>query len=211
MKADLRFSSQEIEAMRSCETAGTGRHRSESSSRSHWTRWVVLAALGLGTGVMGCTEQRPADAGMTPQEEAALTDTLATANQEFVARFGELDPAAYLQHVGDDIQYYFQGWHEGAAYEQALRDFMAGYRSYSMEITDSSVEVLGRDAGVATGIYRIQAVDTAGESQEYEAAFTKIYKRRNGSWKLVRGHESVVPEQEGTGPDTVSQKAQAND
>lgn len=71
---------------------------------------------------------------------------------------------------------------------------MAGHRSYSMEITDSNLEVLGRDAGVATGTYRIQAVDTAGKSQEYEAAFTKIYERRNGSWKLVRGHESILPE-----------------
>lgn len=171
-----------------------GRQSSGLPVVQRWTPWAVVAAIFLFGGALGCAGPGQAGGELTAQEEDALADTIMSVNQAFVTRFSELDPAAYIQHVGDDIQYYFQGWVEGAAYEQALRDFMAGHRSYSMEITDSNVEVLGRDAGVATGTYRIQAVDTAGQSQEYEAAFTKIYERRNGSWKLVRGHESIVPE-----------------
>lgn len=197
MKADLLSSSWEIETVESKEDDGTEGQRSETRSASRWTRSVAVAALVLGTGALGCAPQGPADADLTPQEEEALADTLTTVNEEFLASWSELEPDAYLERVGEDVRLYFQRWYEGEAFRTAVRDIMAAYRSYPVEITDADVEVLGPDAGVVTGTYRAQPVDTAGESQTLNAAFTFVYERRGGDWLLVRGHESLVPEEEG--------------
>lgn len=182
--------------MESKETAGTETQRSETRAATRWTRWVALAALVLGTGAIGCAEQNQAGADLTPQEEDALADTILAVNENLAAAWSDLEPSPYLELVGDDARFFFQGWYEVADYEQLVRDIMAAHRSFPIEITDADVEVLGPDAGVVTGSYYTQPVDTAGESQSLNAAFTFVYERRGGDWLLVRGHESVVREEE---------------
>lgn len=181
--------------MTSKDPEDTGSPRSETGSWTRWSLWVGVAALILGTGATGCAEQGPAGADLTSQQEAALADTIATVNQNLVTVWSELEPEAYLELVSDDVLFSFHRWFEGESYREAVRQFMAAHRSNPIEITDSEVEVLGPEAGVVTGSYSSQAVDTAGQSETLNGAFTFVYERRDGEWLLVRGHESVLPEE----------------
>lgn len=159
---------------------------------------TLPAALVLALTALGCTDAGPREAGLTPEREAALADTIATFHQSFGEAWSELEPEPYLEFVADDARFHFQQWYDRAAYEQLVRDLMEGYRSYPLATSDQSVEVLGPDAGVVTGTFHAEPVDTAGQSQSFDAAFTFVYERRAGSWKMVRGHESLLPPDEGS-------------
>lgn len=157
---------------------------------------VAAATLAVSAAAVGCAgPERPADE-LTAQQEQAVADTIESLTENLASTWGELDPDAYLQLFSDDVQFYFQGWNDREQFEESVRQIMPAYREYPMEITDQRIEVLGRDAAVATLTYRAEPVDTAGRSREGKAAFTLVYERRDGSWKVVQAHESLISEEE---------------
>lgn len=174
------------------------RERKRQSCFQRRSSWLLTAAVvALSTVALGCAGQEGQTAGeLTPQEEQALADTLELQARNLLATWSELEPEPYLQLFSEDLQFYFQGWIDREEFEKRVPEIMDGYSEYSTEIRDPKIEVLGRDAGVASLIYRAQPVDTAGESHEFEAVFTLVYERRDGRWKVVQVHESLVPQEE---------------
>lgn len=176
--------------------SGEASQRSRFLAAGGWKSVATAAALAVITASLGCAGEQQTQAEPTPQEEQALADTIESHAQNLLATWGQLEPEPYLQLYSDDVQFYFQGWNDRAQFEKVVRKTMAGYQEYPAEVTDMRVEVLGRDAAVATLTYRAQPVDTAGASDEFEAAFTLVYERRDGRWKVVRAHESLIPKGE---------------
>lgn len=161
------------------------------------SKWIATAAaLAVITAFLGCAGQQQSRSELTAQEEQALADSIESRAENLLATWGELEPEAYLRLYSEDVQFFFGGWNDRAQFEKVVRKTMAGYQEYPAEIMDMEVEVLGRDAAVATLTYRAQPVDTAGESDEFEAAFTLVYERRDGNWKVVQAHESLISREE---------------
>lgn len=162
---------------------------------SGWPLAAVVVALS--TVAFGCAGQEGQTPGeLTPEEEKAVADTVQSLTEELAARVEALEPEPYLQLFSDDIQFFYRGWSEGAQYEKEIRKATAGLREYPMEITDTKIEVLGRNGAVASLIYRSQPVDTAGQSSEVEMAWTLVFERRDGEWKVVQAHESLIPQED---------------
>lgn len=158
---------------------------------------LIAMVVALSTVALGCAEQEGQRAGeLTAQEERALADTLESQARNLLATWSELEPQPYLRLFSEDLQFYFQGWIDREEFEKRVPEIMDGLSDYSTAVTDPRIEVLGRDAGVVTLIYRAQPVDTAGESHEFKAVFTLVYERRDGRWKVVQVHESLISEEQ---------------
>ncbi len=162
-------------------------------------RGTELTTLTLGfllcTAALGCA---PADSGqMTAEREQALADTLRSRAEQVDAAWEQLEPGPYLGHYSDDAHFYYNGSHlPRKKFEAVVRKEMAAYEKFSTETMEPQVEVLGPDAGVVSFRYKGQAVDTAGTSQSLTAAFSLVFERRDGDWKVVQAHESFPPPEE---------------
>lgn len=157
---------------------------------------LTVMVVALSTVALGCAGQEGQTAGeLTPQEEQALADTIESQARNLLATWSELEPEPYIRLFSEDLQFYFQGWIDREEFEKLVPEIMDGLSEYSIEVRDPKIEVLGRNAGVASLIYRAQPVDTAGKSHEFEAVFTLVYQRRDGRWKVVQVHESLVPQE----------------
>lgn len=157
---------------------------------------VALITLVVAGGMLaGCA---PADSGqMTPQQEAALEDTLLSLTEEVDAAFRALDPEPYLDLYSDDVHFYYRGSHlPREKFEKVVRQEMAVFDRFSTEMINPQVEVLGPDAGVVSFRYRGEVVDTAGATQDISAAVTVVFERRGGEWTAVQAHESFPPPEE---------------
>lgn len=181
--------------MRQRAMVGNTGQRSRFLRAGGWKAVATAAALAAAviTASLGCAGQQQTQDELTPQEKQALADTIESEARSLLAAWSELEPEPYLQLYSDDVQFFFGGWNDRAQFEKVVRKTMAGYQEYPAEIMDMEVEVLGREGAVATLTYRAQPVDTAGESDEFEAAFTLVYERQDGSWKVVQAHESLIP------------------
>lgn len=158
---------------------------------------LAVAVVALSTQTFGCGGQQQTQVELTPKEEQALADTIESRARNLMATWSELKPEPYLRLFSDDVQFFYQGWANRAEFEKNVREIMGSYSEFPVEVTDARVEVLGRDGGVATLTYRSQPVDTAGQSDEpFEAAFTLVYERRDGNWKVVQTHESLIPQED---------------
>lgn len=173
------------------------RMRLSTGGRERKTSWPLTATVvALTTVALGCAGQEGQRGGeLTAQQERALADTLESQARNLLATWSELEPEPYIRLFGEDLQFYFQGWIDREEFEKQVPEIMDGLSDYSTQVTDPRIEVLGRNAGVVTLIYRAQPVDTAGESSEFEAVFTLVYERRDGRWKVVQVHESLIPEE----------------
>ena len=154
----------------------------------------IQLAVGLlvGSLAFACA---PADSGpMTAEREAALADTLRSVLEDFNDTYLALEPDPYLDYFPEDFHFYVRGSHlTRMEYGESIREVMGGDRSWSADVGEVDVEVLGRDAGTASYTYRATIVDTAGAGEEVTGAVTVVFERRDGAWKVVQAHESFAP------------------
>ena len=55
------------------------------------------------------------------------------------------------------------------------------------------VEVLDRNTAVDAGLYRFTLTNQDGTTRHVDARYTYVYEKRNGKWKIINHHSSVVP------------------
>lgn len=181
------------EPVSECRRIGSLR-KDEGATR---TLFASAAALLLAAGLsLGCEAPEEAPR-LTPEREAALADTLLSVTEEIDAAWKGLEPGSYLAHYGDDAWFYYDGAAlDRATLEGLVREEMDRVERWSSEVVDPQVEVLGTDAGVVSFRYEGEWEDTAGEVRGIEAAFTAVFERRDGEWKVVQAHESLPPDAE---------------
>jgi len=57
------------------------------------------------------------------------------------------------------------------------------------------LEVVAPDAAIATMNHHLRWTDTAGSDGEWHSAWTALFRRIDGNWKIAYSHESIpVPE-----------------
>jgi ketosteroid isomerase-like protein len=131
---------------------------------------------------------------MTDVQRAAVADTIRQQTDAFIAAFNHLDPSVFVDQVAS-VESFADG---GMLYPSAdslasqVHSFVAGIRSLDVGWEQLHVTVLALDAGVVTGTFHENVVDKAGKTMKLHGAWTGVYQRRDGKWRIVQGHESFT-------------------
>lgn len=151
---------------------------------------AVLISFGL---VVGCGGESNSSQ-LTPEQESAIADSVLSLTEDVLATWEDLNPEPYLDYYSEDVHFYYQGSElPRNKFEEVVRKEMGAYQEFTTELSDPQVEVLGADAAVVSFKYKGTAVDTAGNQESLNAAFSVIFEHRNDGWKIVQAHESIVP------------------
>ena len=158
---------------------------------------LIVVALGFAAcaGTPPAHElRRPA---LSAVDEPALADSVKVMATDLLATWSRLDPDAYLALFSEDVGFYERGKRlTRADLEAAVRRGTTRLREIGWEakITGGPyVEVLGPDAAVATFLYQARIGGNTRDARDLAAAWTLVYERRNGEWRVVQAHESFVP------------------
>ena len=159
---------------------------------------VFLAAMAL----IGCTppersqESRAGNAGeiMTESERAAVAGAVEQAWSEMMAGARALDPERIRAGYVDDPVVTINGviiedfdrdqFDETRRWLRSLRHFDARYDHVHLE-------VLSPAAAVATMNHHLRWRDSTGTTGEWDSAWTAVFRRIEGRWKIVYSHEST--------------------
>ena len=124
--------------------------------------------------------------------EVAPADTVLALAEEWLDAWNELDADRMLQFYDEDLLYYWRG--RPMTYEQfkgALYEFIIPNESYSIEIVDPHVQVLGTDAAVVAFNWRDKA-DSGEDIPPLTGGASLIFELRGEQWKIAHIHESPV-------------------
>jgi ketosteroid isomerase-like protein len=160
-------------------------------------RPILLLALG----VLACAPA-PADRGPDGAATQALEDTLTRriaeaydfTQPDVVARMSDLYPdtgrvisasGGYVTTTADSLR-------------QGLADFWA---NVGVNMTDPSwvwgdihVDRLAEDAAVLTATWSIPHIAPTGNPHTIRGAWTAVFRRMEGEWRIIQEHLSVPPE-----------------
>lgn len=71
-------------------------------------------------------------------------------------------------------------------------EYFSTLKQQSFNFTDQNFNVINQDNAIATLIGTLTAVQKDGLIQKSNIAETIIFKKINGAWKIVGGHESYI-------------------
>jgi uncharacterized protein (TIGR02246 family) len=132
---------------------------------------------------------------LSQRQQAALADTIRIQAQRFLTALASRDPAQFRQlFAAEPDMVYVDGgriYPNREALVTAASGFFRGQRKIEGKWNPEHVVVLGPDAGVFTGVFNADVVDTLGVAGwKTGKIWTLVYQRRNGDWKIVHSHEA---------------------
>jgi ketosteroid isomerase-like protein len=157
-------------------------------------RWLVLIVVLVG--VAGCAAS-PSDAG----DDAALADTLSTliADAYDFARPGTLERMIDLYDTSDRVVS-ASGGQVTASADSVRSGIVRFWEQAGQNMRDAEwrwdevhVERLGGEAAVLTGTWSIPHIALDGQPHVIEGAWTAVFRRIGGEWKIVHEHLSAPP------------------
>jgi hypothetical protein len=132
---------------------------------------------------------------LTDAQRAAIGDSVEQAWSEIMAGARALDAAriraGYVQKPtvvinGLIVEDYDSQFEETRRWLGSLRQLDATYDHVHLE-------VLTPAAAVATMNHHLRWTDTVGAKGEWHSAWTAVFRRIEGQWRIVYSHESVLP------------------
>ena len=155
-------------------------------------RRIVLAAFAL-TVLAAC---QPATTEFTDAERAAIRDTVTQLADVVFEAFRALEVDRFMAPYGSEFI-----WAENGVLgtnRDSLVGAWSGVFAGIQEVTSGDwgevhVEVLGPDAAVFTAAFDWTGVDTSGVETEVAGVWTTIWTRTDEGWKIIHGHESLLP------------------
>ena len=75
---------------------------------------------------------------------------------------------------------------------RTARAYFAAARSMTMTSAEPKITVLGPDAAALTTTFRESVTDTSGHTDQMTYAWTAVYQRELGAWKVMSVHESLL-------------------
>jgi uncharacterized protein (TIGR02246 family) len=138
---------------------------------------------------------QPATTELTEEQKAALADSAIAVNTEAWQPWLAADVDQRMQSLlnSPDVGW---AWNGEIRFGHAniaawFRPFLDGVASQEFTVTERRAVVLSRDVVCVMESGTIAATDTAGVTFPPSAfAFTAIWVRREGEWKIHLGHES---------------------
>jgi ketosteroid isomerase-like protein len=157
-------------------------------------RWLILIALSVG--VLGCA-QPSSDSG----DDAALADTLGTliADAYDFGRPGTLERMIELYDTSERVVS-ASGGQVTASADSVRSGIVRFWEQAGQNMRDAEwrwdevhVERLGGEAAVLTGTWSIPHIAPDGQPHVIEGAWTAVFRRIGGEWKIVHEHLSAPP------------------
>lgn len=133
---------------------------------------------------------------VTDDERAAIAGAVERVWAGMMAGARDLDPARIRAGYVDSpivvingliIDDFDRGQFEGT------RRWIGSLRRFDAAYDHVHLEVLGPAAVVATMNHHLKWTDTTGMAGEWNSAWTAVFRRVKGRWKIVYSHESVLP------------------
>lgn len=111
-----------------------------------------------------------------------------------------VDMDSVATYYSDDFKYYLHGYLTAGSNKEFVKEYkriMSTTKEWSMEIANLDVQILRENTAVlefnSTNSYLLTI-----DNKEFDygiGAFTYIWNRTNGIWKLVHIHESALKEE----------------
>ena len=148
----------------------------------------VIATVALC--VMAC---EPAAIELSSEQRAAISDSVEQAWAGMMTAARQLDAArmraGYAEHpvvavngiIIDDFDERFDG----------TRQWLGSLRVLEATYDNVHVEVLAPDVVVATMNHHLTWSDTTGAPGEWHSAWTGVFRRIGGEWRIIYSHESL--------------------
>jgi ketosteroid isomerase-like protein len=104
-------------------------------------------------------------------------------------------PAYFAAYAPDVTQWLPEGRTDLAAYKKEWTDYIAaGNKVQSAEFTDLHIQVSpSQDAAVASYLLHVKTKLADGKITDEDNQETDVFFKRNGAWKIVELHYSLVP------------------
>jgi hypothetical protein len=131
---------------------------------------------------------------MTDAQRAAVADTVRQQTDAFIAAFNHMDASVFIEQTATIEAFAESGtlYPSADSLARQVRGFVAGIRSLDVGWDQLHVTVLAPDAGVVTGTFHENVVDKAGKTTKFHGAWSGVYQRRDGKWRIVQAHESYT-------------------
>jgi uncharacterized protein (TIGR02246 family) len=136
--------------------------------------------------------------GQAPRSStASVSNTLVARAQEWVDTWNDKDVERMRRLHADDVSIQLYGiGEEFVAIDKllkAIREENFWNLSWSIKIVQPHVRMLGADAALVT--FRLVGKEThrGGSSRPYSAAYSLVFQRHRGEWKIVHVHSSSGP------------------
>jgi ketosteroid isomerase-like protein len=166
--------------------------------RSPLHRALVIAAVAALSALTACTDPLR----MSPADRRAMADTL-SALVTNAYDFAKPEPAARLLSLYPDSGRVISAV---AGRVTTTRDTLAGeiagfwqrvgrnMQNPRFVLGSTYVDVITRDAAVLTLVYSIPHTTPQGTPHTVSGAWTMLWRRENGRWRIVQEHLSDTPE-----------------
>lgn len=104
-------------------------------------------------------------------------------------------PAYFAAYASDFTQWLPEGRSDLAAYKKEWTEFIAaGNKVQSAEFTDMHIQVSpSQDAAVASYLLHVKTKLADGKITEEDNQETDVFFKRDGAWKIVELHYSLLP------------------
>lgn len=115
------------------------------------------------------------------------------------ASYGANDlPAYFAAYAPDCTQWLPEGRTDLATYKKEWTDYIAaGNKVQSAEFSDLHIQVsTGQDAAVASYLLHVKTKLADGKITEEDNQETDVFFKRNGSWKIIELHYSLLPKKQ---------------
>ena len=72
------------------------------------------------------------------------------------------------------------------------RQWVPSLRHFDASYDHVHVQVLSRDAAVATMMHHLKWTDSSGAQSEWNSAWTAVFREEHGRWRVGYAHESTA-------------------
>jgi uncharacterized protein (TIGR02246 family) len=106
------------------------------------------------------------------------------------------DAGKLYSHFSDSVTGVFDGMVMGSWEEHKKEGhaFFASQKEIKYTIDSIySIDVIDAEASILAGTYSISTTDTTGKTVNSSHAWTYVFKKQNGEWKVVHFHQSTQP------------------
>lgn len=151
-----------------------------------------LIMLTIVMGLYSC--QRPTNE-LTDTERERITEEIRQLTNSIFEGANRKDIDQVYANFSDKVTGAFPGtimesWEE---HKQESANFYAKQEFVDYKIENMNIDVLSSDVAVLLGKYTFIATDTTGVTINSSSAWTYVFNKENGKWKIVHFHISDPP------------------
>ena len=153
---------------------------------------TIIVAL-IAIWISSCQQQQTGSANF---DKNKIAEEVRKVNTAIYLAGNEKQPDKLYSHFSNSVTGVFDGalmesWEE---HKKGGHAFFGKQKEIKYTIDSIyNIDVISPDVSILTGTYSLSAVDTTGVSINSSHAWTYVFNKQNGEWKVVHFHQSTRP------------------